>query len=201
MSFILLGILNSQGGGGFEYWLSTLGSAGYEDGVAAVSDASGNSYSIGSSAAGAGSYDALIVKFNSAGTIQWQRVFGDSAFNPGIAIAYYSEDAIYITSQLNVNIIIAKYNSSGAIQWQKSLGGTGNDYGQALTTDSDGNVYLGGATDQNVFGGFRGFLVKYNSSGVIQWQRVFGSSFQYGQAVASDSSNNIYLSTKPFWTC
>ena len=53
--------------------------------------------------------------------------------------------------------------------------------------DLDGNININwGETDI--------FLVKYNSSGTKQWTKQLGtSSFDYGQGVTTDSSDNIYV--------
>ena len=57
--------------------------------------------------------------------------------------------------------------------WTKQLGTSSLDSGNGVTTDSSGNIYVTGLT----YGGLDGntnsgetdiFLVKYNSSGIIQ---------------------------------
>ena len=77
--------------------------------------------------------------------------------------------------------IIAKFDITGVLQWQRKLdSGTGsynNSRGKSLAVDSSGNVYIcGHAVSSSGIGNVDAFLVKFNSSGVLQWERLLGSS-------------------------
>jgi len=68
-----------------------------------------------------------------------------------------------------------------------------------VTIDGSGNVIITGESysdlDGNTnSGGMDLFVIKYNSSGTKQWSKLFGtSSFEGGSGIATDSSDNIYL--------
>jgi len=100
------------------------------------------------------------------------------------------------------NFQIAKYNSFGAIQWQRSLGGLDGNSSTVfdVATDSSGNVYVCGQSYSNVTGSPRSSyleLAKYDTYGVIQWQKRLGTgllTIARGTSVAVDLSGNIYVS-------
>jgi hypothetical protein len=151
------------------------------------------------SGGGVGNYDILLAKWNSSGTLQWQRLLGGSNSDIGYDIAVDSTDYIYLTyttqsAGLGGNELgLAKFDSSGAIVWQRNLGGSGADYGTGIRLDSNDNVFVIGRTTSQTKGGEDTLIAKYNSSGVIQWQRLFGSANgEVGSSIAFDSSNNIY---------
>ena len=165
-------------------------------GVAVAS--SGNIYVVGNI-----SDYMLIVKYNSTGTLQWQRSLGAvSSAEEGWGIAIDSSENVYITGYSNNtvgqsnNVIIAKYNTNGAIQWQKQLAGTGtkNEYGTGIAVDSSSNVYV---TTYSNAGGATFDIVTFNldSSGNMIWQRSLGgsSSTDFGISIALDSSSNVYV--------
>jgi len=201
MSFILLGILNSQAsGGGLTYWLSTLGGASGDQGQSVAIDSDNNLYVLGFQAStGAGSNDFLLAKYNSSGTVQWQRILGGASNDRGYSVAIDSSDNVCVfgyTSSTGAgaqDFLLAKYNSSGTIQWQRILGGASNDIGYSVAIDSSDNVYVLGYTG-SAGAGSDFLLAKYNSSGTIQWQRILGGAgSDYGQSVAIDSSDNVYV--------
>ena len=176
-------------------WQRTLGGTSSDGVNGLVIDSSGNVYaSAFTVSTGAGSTDCLIFKYNSSGTLQWQRTLGSANQEFCQAIAIDSSNNLYITGRAvsgTHNCLIAKYNSSGTIQWQRTLGGTENDQGNDIAVDSSGNVYVTGQTksgDNDVF------VAKYNSSGTIQWQRILGtSSSDSGHGIAVDDSGNVYV--------
>jgi len=131
----------------------------------------------------------------------------------GTTVYKDAQDNIYITGQGSGNgasygVNVIKYNKDGVLQWQIKLDGgtTQQDVGYAITVDSSGNVFVAGGynNDGNTSppGGVRGFIVKLNSSGTIQWQNLFWpsqttpiqqsnlSTRVYGMVL--DSSGNIY---------
>jgi hypothetical protein len=149
------------------------------NGNACTTDASGNIYIVGLTnstsgiaTAGAhqtvmsGSGDAFLVKFNSSGVKQWGTYFGGA--------------------------------SSGASGMEKGL---------SCATDALGNVYMVGQTPstsgiattgahQTIYGGGScdAFLVKFNSSGVMQWGTYYGGAgVDIGYSCATDASGNVYM--------
>ena len=94
--------------------------------------------------------------------------------------------------------LIMKFNSSMAIQWQHTLGNSGYypiDTYEDLAFDSSSNVYMCGSTRD---GNSRtwGWIVKYNSSGTLQWQKKFGNSSGPNinlRSIDIDGDDNVYV--------
>ena len=187
--------------GADSYWISLLGGSGADFGNAVAIDSSDNIIVCGYTGSdGAGVNDVLIAKYNSSGVFQWDRTLGGSGDDYGNAVAIDSSDNIIVCGRTNsdgagVNdVLIAKYNSSGVLQWDRTLGGSGTDYGNAVAIDSSDNIIVCGRTDSDGAGGIDFLIAKYNSSGVLQWDRTLGGSgSDLGNAVAIDSSDNIIV--------
>ena len=182
-------------------WQRTLGGSADDVGLAVALDSSANVYVSGyTRSEGAGSHDFLLAKYNSAGTIQWQRMLGGTLVDNANSVIVDSSGNSYIvgdtasTASGYRDLILAKYDSSGTLVFQRSLGApSDHDNGQAVKLDSAGNVYAFGSTKGTGTGRLNSLLVKYNDTGTLQWQRVLGGDGnQYGNALAIDSSDNIY---------
>ncbi len=184
-----------------DYWIATLGGSSSDYGLGIAVDSSGNVYVAGyTTSQGAGNGDVLITKYNTSGTIQWQRSLGGASSDAGYGIAVDGSGNVYVTGYTGSqgaggsDALITKYSTSGAIQWQRSLGGSGGDYGRDIAVDSSGNVYVTGYTLSQGAGSSDALITKYNTSGTIQWQRSLGGSdFDYGYGIAVDSSGNVYV--------
>lgn len=73
---------------------------------------------------------------------------------------------------------------------------TNQDIAQGLTVDNSGNVYTFGWVNNTPTSGTDYGLVKYNSSGVQQWFRMYTGLFNlldYGDDIDIDNSGNIYV--------
>jgi len=180
---------------GSPYWIATLGTGSYDLGYGIAVDSSDNVYITGyTDSAGAGGYDILVAKYNSSGTIQWQRTLGGSGTDAASGIAVDSSGNVYVTGTTFSpdTVVIAKYDNSGTLQWQRTLGGSGNHKGFAVAVDNSGNVYITGY--HYITGGGQVLIVKYNSSGTLQWQRIVsGGTDNQGKDIKVDSSGNIYI--------
>jgi len=156
--------------------------------------------------------DIFLVKYNSSGTKQWVKQLEGSSksFDNAQGLAVDSSDNIYVagftnggldgnTSSGKHDILLVKYNSGGSKQWLQQFGSSKNDFGLGVNVDSKGNIYVTGYTEGGLDGktnsGERDiFLVKYNSSGTKQWTQQLGTpTFEEGNGVAVDSSDNIYV--------
>ena len=193
-------------------WQRTLGGSSREYGTGITVDSSGNAIIVGhTNSTGPGSYSVLVAKYNTSGTIQWQRSIGASSADYGEDVVTDSSDNIYIVGQgtptNGYGVQITKLNSSGTAQWHRQLGGTnsesGNEYGYAIDVDSSDNIYVAGKTSSERVSGMNegyenAFLAKYNSSGTLQWQRILGHTQATGQlraySVAVGDDDSIYYS-------
>ena len=91
--------------------------------------------------------------------------------------------------------------------WTKTMGGTDQDFGQSVVVDGSDNVYItgsfqqtvdfdpGAGTDSHLSEGVEDiFLTKINSDGSYGWTKTMGGTDpDSGQAVAVDSSGNVYI--------
>lgn len=144
--------------------------------------------------------EILVAKYNSSGTLQWDRRIDGSGDDSAIGIDVDSSNNIYISGQTSSSgvqgsndMFIAKYNSSGTIQWKRTLGSTSNDIGKGIAVDSSGNAYMIGYSNES--GAYDSVLAKYNSSGTFQWdKRLGGTGSEFSWGVAIDSSDNIIIS-------
>ena len=188
------GMFASMGGIGAPYWIGLLATVASDQiGRSVAVDGSGNVYVCGFSNA-SGTDDIQIAKYDTSGTIQWQRSLGVSGSSEqGRSVAVDSSGNVYVcgysTASGPNNFQIAKYNTSGTIQWQRSLGGVTDQIGRSVAVDGSGNVYVcGSSTASNDIQ-----IAKYNTSGTIQWQRSLSGTVEEGYSVAVDSSGNVYV--------
>lgn len=168
------------------------------DAKGCAADSSGNSY-------GAGEYDddangtrnGFLAKYNSSGTVQWQRVTEGSSASKFLGVTTDGTNIYAVGTAVNLSTtfaFITKWNTSGTLQWQRRLGVTGTNYQfQDVALDSDGNIYCVGFYKP---GNDTVIISKWNSSGTLQWARDFGRS-GYGTrsyAIEVDSSDAVIIS-------
>jgi uncharacterized delta-60 repeat protein len=196
-------LLTKYNSSGTLQWQRTLGGAENERWNSISFDSSDNVYVLGSSnTAGAGGNEILFAKYNTSGTLQWQRILGGTGTDSGAALEVSSSGNVYVCGNTNSEglgsneAILAKYNTSGTLQWQRILGGTGQDDARAIVIDSDENLYIAGNTASEGEGSWDYFWAKYNSLGTLQLQRTLGTSgFDFGAwAIKLDSSGALYMS-------
>lgn len=172
---------------GTTLWTRTYDGTGENDeGLAIAADALGNVYVAGYSN-GTGTFDdGLLIKYNSAGAVQWTQVFDYAAHQVDKFIGIIVTDAgdVYVTgysdgdASLTVNYDIStwKYNSLGLLQWNTRFEGAGLGIDKPVDMAFDGtSVYVLGTT----FG--------VNNDMVILQYDVLGTLI--GQVVYNGASN------------
>lgn len=168
----------------------------YDEGYGIAVDTSGNVFVSGYTFVTQSSRDFQIAKYNTSGSIQWQRRLSSGSDETCYSIAVDSGGSVYVCGTSSASgtddFQIAKYNTSGTIQWQRRLGGSGTSAGVSVAVTGPGDVYVCGYS--NASGTFDFQIAKYNSSGTIQWQRSLGGSgSDSGYSIATDSSGNAYV--------
>lgn len=178
------------------------GPVNYEFFYSVALDSSNNVYVGGNSYQTVSTTNGLVAKYNSSGVLQWQRNLsgGSSVFVTSVKID--SSGNIYTAGVTGVGGssagFLSKLDGSGLILWQRTLGGSGPISSfDDIALDNLGNIYAIGRTNINSgTAGYDYLIAKYNSSGVIQWQRTMaGSSFvtnDYGLGIDVDTNGNYY---------
>lgn len=195
MSFILLGILNSQAAAAAAAgWFGTITDASaVQIRADGGSDSDGNFYAAGIHASSPNKI--FLVKFDSAGVLQWQRTIGSSATDAVNSTFVTPTGDFFLTGSTSVsgtsNAFLAKYNSSGVIQWQVRIGGATSLTSFGVTADSSGNphIVVREASDPNKI-----TAIKLNTSGVIQWQTTLTAFTSVPSKIVVDGNNELVIS-------
>lgn len=112
-----------------------------------------------------------------------------------------SSNNLYVllyVNELNKNssISLIKYSSSGIKQWERVIqddNGIFNAFG--FSVDSAGNSHIYTEVFDVASAKTRPSIIKYNTSGVLQWQRSLSlTNFSlYAESMAIDASSNVYV--------
>ena len=212
MSDLILIKYNSQG---TIQWTKQLGTLENDQANGVTTDSSGNIYVTGWTGGGLdgnteiGYEDIFLIKYNSSGTKLWTKQLGSASYDQAYGVTTDTSGDLYITGYAwkldgqdsvgRFDYFIVKYNSSGTKQWSRLFGTSEQDFGYAIATDSSNNVLVAGTTEgqfdgNTAFGDNDLFVIKYNSSGTLQWTKQLGSSnrdIAYG--VETDSSDNVIV--------
>lgn len=179
-------------------WTRTTSSAagtGWYNACAVTTDPTGNIYFICDDNGASSNTSYMIVKFNNAGSWQWQRKIDiGTTIYPGLLVdapsaliannsyVYFGGTVAYTSAAF-----YGALTSAGALSWAKTHNGV-RITGAAL--DSSGNVYFG---DGNV--NTNGIL-KYNATGTLLWQKKIQTSASGAIAgnayINIDAANGIY---------
>lgn len=157
-------------------WANRAGGPNADNGRGIVSDASENTYVVGSFSSivmnfgtatlanynnSGGLADVFVAKFDAAGALVWAKKAGDFAGDYGTAIALDQAGNVYITGYF--------YGANAVFS------------GDTVLNDT-----IGGSTDF--------FVAKYNNAGTIQWALSDGGTKnEYANSIAVDASGNVYV--------
>jgi hypothetical protein len=176
-------------GAGNHLWSKSFGNDGNSEvGQAVAADASGNIYLSGKTTTGinvpyidfgcsnsdyqGSGFNAFVVKLNGQGQCQWVRYVSDNSDDVSTGVAVDAAGSVYMTGY-----------------FQSSANFDGQD------------PVFGNKTFSRTAGNQDGFIVKYNSSGAIQWVRRFGgTSITQGSSVTIDRTDNGVVLTGTFYS-
>jgi len=198
---------------GAQLWIRQLGTPFEDWGTAAATDGSGGVYvggwtfgSLGGPSAG--SRDAWLARYDSAGSQLWVRQLGTAngevaaGMSPdasgGVYVTGYTAGSLWGPSFGGVDVWLARYDSAGNQLWIDQFGTSSGEEARAATPDGSGGVYVCGNTAGNLGASNAGsgdpWLARYDSAGNQLWVRQFGSSApEYAQAAAPDGSGGVYM--------
>lgn len=177
----------------------TIGLSNYENGMGIAVGSTGNIYLSGNY--GNPIYaEGLVAKFNSTGTVQWQRGIDGGSSNSlsfyGIGLDSSENAYAFGFDGTGDSCFLAKYNSAGTYQWQRYLYGSNTDICYGGTVTPSGDIFITGYTRSGSVTRNAILVAKYDSAGTFQWDtHLYGASSgdAQGDTIAIDSAGNIYV--------
>jgi hypothetical protein len=129
---------------------------------------------------------ATVCKLDSALAVQWKTYSrtddpyaqpsgdqdgGSVTDSSGNTYMVHSQNQYSFGGSFVYNMVVTKVDSSGAVSWTTRLGTNRSSQGYGIALDSTAsNVYVF-ADNSPASGPGRGYIIKFNSSGTLQWQR------------------------------
>jgi len=205
---------------GTELWTRQFGTSGIDQTFNISADAGGNIYIIGHTGgtlpgqSSAGSNDAFVRKYDSAGNEVWTRQFGTSGYDKGRSVFVGVDGNVYVTGYTNGtltgqssagsnDVFVRKYSAAGTELWTRQFGTSGNDKGFGISANTGDNIYVTGSTDgtllgQSSAGANDAFVRKYSAAGTELWTRQFGSASSDYSFSVSPGIGGIYAAGTTF---
>lgn len=168
---------------------------GNEGGRELVIDSNEDIYIVGNTYSSHGRCDICLLKYSKDGELLWDSVWDLEGEDRGESIAIDSSENLFIAGITNSsNAILLKCDNMGNIIWNRTWGGPKWDTCHGLVIDSLDNIYIAGYTDS--FGPEFGniFVVKFNNTGSLLWELIWGTSeSEMFSDISIDYLNNIYI--------
>jgi hypothetical protein len=149
-----------------------------------------------------GNGDCWVIKLSPAGSLQWQKSLGGTngefansviqTYDNGYIIAggTSSDDGDVSGNHGGSDIWLVKLSAAGTLQWQKCFGGSANEAASSVVQTSDSGFIVAGTSSSNDgdvsgnHGSRDWWVIKLSASGILQWQRSLGGTFD-------DQTNSI----------
>lgn len=193
-------IMGAGGLGGDTYWFNVLDrSNNYVTNNGLVTDSLNNTYVSGQMLGTAGVYCPFIAKYDPDGVLLWSKKLGDFSGGGGNInfLTVDSSDNVIAAGDYNdgarTSGSLMKLDSSGNAIWHRIAYGSYsyNSFRQS-DIDSSGNIYVVGKISVSPYD--VGVVMKFNSSGTLQWQRqTSGDAGTYHNAVCASPSGDVFV--------
>lgn len=188
---------------GTQQWSTTYGGTQNDLGNAIAVTGSGYVY-----VAGRANDDAILLRYNSAGTLQWSYSYSgtanvtDNFYDLKVATSGTTEGNVYCTGYSGNNgndALLVKVNSAGTFQWAKTYNGALNADDETFSVQVDGQeyIYTAGVVANGSPTNNDALLLKYNSSGTLQWSATYNGTANmfdqyYDLSLDGTTNPNVY---------
>jgi hypothetical protein len=141
---------------------------------------------------GAAAADFMVIKLNYNGDTLWVKTYGGPHIERLHGFKTTSDGGLVMVggtynvtvSPVNPEAYIVKTDANGDTLWTLTWGGPDIDYAMSVAETPDGGYAVIGTTHVSVFSSI--FLLKINSSGVIEWEKKYSSTGGSGSAQGFD---------------
>lgn len=186
-------------------WARTYGGTGTDYGRSVQQTFDGGYVIAGyTNSSGAGDYDVLLIKTDSAGVEKWAYTYGGQADDRGRFVEQTLPDSGYIIAGYTETVgaggrdaFLVKTDGAGSLTWSEPYGGTDWDEAWSVRQTFPDNGYIVvGSTASSGAGLDDVYLVKTDEDGDTLWTRTYGgTSGDYGYQVEQTFPDSGYIIT------
>ena len=193
-----IALLNKDGE---KVWEDSFGGRGADGGNDVLGTSDGGYISVGyTNAYGSGKNDVWIIKTDFNGEKQWSRVYGGKLDDYGWGVTESDDGGYVIAGETfsfgsgQSDIYLLKIDSNGNMKWNTTFGGLAEDVAYSVVNSNDGGIIVAAQTKSYGKGGSDGMIVKFDSKGIKQWNRLFGGKgLDYLKSITVDSLKGYIL--------
>jgi hypothetical protein len=193
-----IALLNKDGE---KVWEDSFGGRGADGGNDVLGTSDGGYISVGyTNAYGSGKNDVWIIKTDFNGEKQWSRVYGGKLDDYGWGVTESDDGGYVIAGETfsfgsgQSDIYLLKIDSNGNMEWNTTFGGLAEDVAYSVVNSNDGGFIVAAQTKSYGKGGSDGMIVKFDSKGIKQWNRLFGGKgLDYLKSITVDSLKGYIL--------
>ena len=183
-SAILISKYSSEG---VILWSKIWGGTGEERAFSIIATNDGGYLAVGYTCSyGAGFGDAVLLKYDTDGNLQWNKTWGGTLANRGMDIAYsavQSSDGNYVIVGMTESVgasesdgfILKASSTDGSTIWNKTWdGGYVDSYDSVIQQSDDTYIAVGRTNDEA--NGSDILITKFNADGSIAWNKAWGGT-------------------------
>ena len=140
------------------------------------------------------SADLWILKLDSSGNTQWQKMYHGDDHDYAYSIQATSDGGYIVAGKTesfgagDYDFWVLKLDSDGDAMWQKTFGGTDEDIANSVQATSDGGYIVAGTTSSFGAGFADIWILKLEPDGDIEWQKTYGGD-------SADNAKSILITS------
>jgi hypothetical protein len=127
-------------------------------------------------------HQARLVKVDSSGNLEWNKTYGGNNWEDASCIIESSHGGYILAGSTdsygagNGDYWLIRTDASGNMQWNKTYGGDNADEAHCVVETDDGGYALVGYTMSFGADNYDFWLVKVDSQGNMEWNKIFGGT-------------------------
>lgn len=152
-----------------------------------------------------GQTDIWLVRADAYGNQLWTKSIGGTGFEFANMVKPTTDGGFIICGMSNTSVAgqddayLIKTNASGVTQWQVIIADTGEAEFEGVIQTTDGGYACVGLNKTAGTQYYDVYLVKFNSSGAIQWQKnIGGQSYEIGNSIQQTSDGGFIISGQTY---
>ena len=126
------------------------------------------------------SEDLVILKYNTTYSLKWSKIYDTSETDIGYGITLNNSNSIFITGKTNLSgdedLILMKLDDNGNQKWNITWGGSSSDEGRSILISPLNEIFVLGNTRSFGLGSTDFALLKFNSTGDLELQQIWGGT-------------------------